>query len=162
MADETRTDEQQDIDYIAAIKELRDKSVPKEQYAQLKEENSRLIKSLINGETLEDIDKTSEPDIAELRKQLFDGNGELNNLEYVTKALELRNALIASGKPDPFLPVGHKVAIAAEDIEAADRVAKVLQECIDYADGDSAIFTNELQRVMKDTAPSPPPRKQTK
>lgn len=160
MADETiRTEEQQETDYIAAITELREKTVPKEQYAKLKEENSKLLKSLINGEAIEGIEDTSTPDVSELRTQLFGGEAELNNLEYVTKALELRNALIAEGKPDPFLPYGEKIAPTNEDIEAADRVAKVLQECVEYADGDSTIFTNELQRVMVDTSPKRPPSK---
>lgn len=158
MADETRTDDQQEIDYIAAIKELRDNSIPKEQYNKLKAENSQLLRSLINGEKIEGIDETEIPDVCELRKQLFSGEAELNNLEYVTKALELRDALIADGKPDPFLPYGEKIAPTNEDIEAANRVSKVLQECVDYADGDSTIFTNELQRVMIDTAPGRSPK----
>lgn len=53
---------------------------------------------------------------------------------------------MAEGKPDPFLPVGNQIAPTDDDIAAAERVAKVLQECVDYADGDSAVFTNELQR----------------
>ena len=88
-----------------------------------------------------------------MRKELFNGDAQLTNLEYVTKALELRDQLIAAGKPDPFLPYGEKIAPTNEDVEAANRVAKVLRECVDYADGDSSIFTNELQRVMIDTAP---------
>ena len=154
MPDETNPNEQQEIDYIAAITELRDKSVPKEQYAKLKEENSKLLKSLINGEAIESVEQLSRPDVTELRKQLFDGEAELTNLDYVAKALALRAELIEQGNIDPFLPYGEKIAPTNEDIEAADRVAKVLQECVDYANGDSIVFTNELQRVMIDTAPS--------
>lgn len=160
MADEpiTPNNEPQE-DYIAAITELKENSVPKEQYAQLKAENSKLLKALINGEAIEGIEQPLTPDIDELRKQLFGGEAELTNLEYVTKTLELRDALIAKGSPDPFLPVGHQIAPTADDIEAANRVATVLKECLDYADGDSNIFTNELQRVMKDAAPMRPPKK---
>lgn len=159
MAEEiTQPDEQQD-DYIAAIAELKEKSVPREQYAKLKEENAKLLRSLINGETIEGVDQSSIPDVAELRKQLFDGEAELTNLEYVTKALELRETLISQGERDPFLPYGEKIAPTKEDEEAAGRVARVLQECVDYAQGDSSIFTNELQRVMIDTAPKKPPKK---
>lgn len=155
MADEAKNQETEnpDVDYVAAIQELRDKSVPKEQYAKLKEENAKLLKSLINGETIEGAAAEEQTDVSEIRKQLFNGEAQMTNLEYVTKALELRDALIADGKPDPFLPYGEKIAPTNEDIEAANRVAKVLKECVDYADGDSLIFTNELQRVMVDTAP---------
>ena len=54
--------------------------------------------------------------------------------------------MIAEGKPDPFLPIGKQIMPTNEDIEAANRVAEVFQSCVDYAEGDSAVFTNELQR----------------
>lgn len=155
MADETKTPETEspEADYIAAIKELKETTVPRDQYAKLKEENKRLLQSVLNGEQLEGGAAASTPDVAELRKALFNGDGQMTNLEYVTKTLELRDQLISEGKPDPFLPVGHNIAPTNEDIEAAERVAKVLKDCVDYADGDSSIFTSELQRVMVDTAP---------
>ncbi|MCM1505299.1 MAG: hypothetical protein NC127_08900 [Muribaculum sp.] len=149
-----KTDELHDnSDYIAAIQELKEKSVSKEQYVKLKEENAQLLRSLINGDALEGVDTPMAPDINELRTQLFSGEVQMSNLEYVTKALELRDALIADGRPDPFLPYGEKIAPTDDDISAAQRVAKVLQECVEYADGDSSIFTNELQRRMIDTGP---------
>lgn len=145
-------------DYIAALQELKQNSVPKADYAKLQDENRRLLKSLINGETIEGQIEEA-PDIAQLRKDLFSGEGDLTNLQYVQKALELRTAIIESGGVDPFLPVGHRVTPDEEDIRAANRVAKILQECVDTADGDSAIFTSTLQRAMVDTSPKIPPKK---
>lgn len=151
MADETRTEEQeQEIDYVQALTELRDSTVPKEQYAKLKEENARLLKSLIDGETIEADAASSGPDVENLRSELFSGDAQLTNLEYVTKALELRDALIEQGKPDPFLPAGHQITPTAADIEAANRVAKVMKECVDAAEGDSTIFTSLLMRATVD------------
>ena len=69
-----------------------------------------------------------------------------NNLDYVKLALELRSSLIAEGKPDPFLPMGSQIAPTADDVEKAEKVAQVYQECIDYVDGDSKLFTQELMR----------------
>ena len=43
-------------------------------------------------------------------------------------------------------------AKSRSDYEAAERVATVVRECIEYAKGDSAVFTNELQRRTVDTA----------
>ena len=40
------------IDYIEAIKEIKENSVDKETYLKLKEENKKLLNSLVNGETL--------------------------------------------------------------------------------------------------------------
>jgi len=60
--------------------------------------------------------------------------------------LELRNTLIAKGERDPFLPYGSQIAPTPEDVEKAEKAAQIYQECIDYADGDSKLFTQELQR----------------
>lgn len=145
------------VDYIEALKEMKKNTVSKEAYEKLQGENKKLLQSLINGETIEGVEAPEAVDVSKLRKELFSTDANLSNLDYVTKALQLRDELIAQGKPDPFLPYGHQIAPTNEDIEAANRVAKVLQECIDYADGDSSIFTNELQRVMVDTAPRAKP-----
>lgn len=141
-------------DYIEALREMKEKTVPKEVYEQIKAENKKLLQSLINGETIEGSAVPTNPDVAELRKDLFSRDGSLTNLEYAEKALQLRDILINEGKPDPFLPYGHHISPTNEDIEAANRVAKVLKECIDYAEGDSDLFTSELQRSMVDV-PNP-------
>lgn len=146
------TPQDENVDYIQAIQELKSNSVPKEQYSKLKEKNAKLLKSLINGEQIESGAVPEKTDMAELRKTLYSG-AELPNLDYVKKTLELRDAIIDQGGRDPFLPWGEKISPTNDDIEAANRVAKVLKECVDYADGDSALFTNELQRVMIDTGP---------
>ena len=57
---------------------------------------------------------------------------------------------MSEGKPDPFLPVGSQILPDDADIAAANKVATVLQECVDYANGDSSVFTNELQRRLVD------------
>lgn len=151
--------EPQEPDYVAAITELRANTVPKDQYARLKEENAQLLRSLLNGETIEASEAPAEPDISQLRKELFSGEETLTNLEYVTKALELRSAIIERGEPDPFLPVGHQISPTPADIEAANRVARVMQECVDNADGDSALFTSLLMRETMEAQTPPRPRK---
>ena len=71
----------------------------------------------------------------------------------MANALKLRSALIAMGEPDPFLPCGEKTLPTDADVATAERVANVLQECVDIAEGDSQIFTNELMRRTVDTGP---------
>lgn len=136
------------IDYIEAIKEIKQNSVDREAYNKLREENKRLLNSLVNGESI-DVKKEEPVNIDELRDKLF--NKESTNLEYISNALKLREELMKQGKPDPFLPAGKNIIPTEEDIKTANRVAKVLQECVDYADGDSNVFTNELQRVTVDS-----------
>ena len=136
-------------DYIEQIKKLKESSVSKDDYNKLKADNKKLIDALANGTQIEDAvgSKISAVEnINELRKKLFGKGNNLNNLEYCKTAVELRDALIEKGERDPFLPFGHDVVATESDYESAERVANVMKECIDYADGDSDIFTNELQR----------------
>ena len=160
MVDETNNSvsqqenvEQDTNNYIEALKEMKANSVNKAAYDKLKEENKQLLDALINGgQVTQELQK--EPvDIDSLRKRLFSVETELSNLDYMKTALELREALLDQGSPDPFLPYGQNIAPTDEDIRTADRVAEAIKSCIDYADGDSEIFTNELQRIMVDTSP---------
>lgn len=133
------------LDYIDTIKKLKETTVSRDQYDKLVNENKKLLDSVLNGS---DDGRTTptvkERSADEIRHELSkDG---LSNLDFVKDSLELRNKLIQEGKPDPFLPTGSKIVPTNEDIEAANRVAQVFQECIDYAQGDSDIFTNELMR----------------
>ena len=139
--------------YLAGIKELKEKSVDRSEYDKLRAENKKLIDAVVNGQPGQEepvVSKHSKEQIDELRNELFNSPKELNNLEYITKAMELREALIENGEPDPFLPVGKQISPTRDDIEGAEKVAQVYRECIDYAEGDSEVFTNELMRRTRD------------
>lgn len=135
-------------DYLAAIKELKQNSVDRSEYEKLKAENRKLLDSIVNGQTVEVESGPEYREVGAIRDELF--NHEHNNLEYIKLALELRNTLIAKGEVDPFLPVGKQISPTREDVEMAEKVAQVYQECVDYADGDSALFTQELMRRTRD------------
>ena len=137
-------------DYIDAIKDLKKNSVSKKEYEALKEENKKLLSAVINGDEYEG-SKEDEVDIKTLRKETFD-NPELTNLEYVTNVLKLRDKILSEGGEDPFVPQGNKVVATAADYERAERVATVLQEMVDTADGDPNVFLNEYQRRVRDTS----------
>lgn len=144
LTNETGVVEDSTQDYLAAIQELKQNSVNRSEYDKLKAENKKLINAVVNGQT---IDVNPEPKyrpLNEIRDELF--NHEHSNLDYVKLALEWRNTLIAKGMADPFLPRGSQVAPTADDAAKAEKVAQVYQECIDYADGDSKLFTQELMR----------------
>lgn len=136
-------------DYIDTIAEMKRNSVSRSDYEKLREENRNLLKSLVNGETIDQPVVKEPVDIDKLRQDLF--NKENNNLDFITKAMELREALIEKGEPDPFLPKGHNVQVTDADVKTAEKVAAAFQHCIDYADGDSGVFTNELMRITQDT-----------
>ena len=135
-------------DYLEAIKDLKQNSVDRQKYDELKAENKRLLNAVVNGQSVEVESGPKYREVAEIRDELF--NHEHNNLEYIKLALELRNTLIAKGETDPFLPVGKQISPTREDVEMAEKCAQVYQECIDYAEGDSALFTQELMRRTRD------------
>lgn len=139
-------------DYIAQIKNLKENSVSKDDYNKLKADNKKLIDALANGTQMDVVESkvSAVENINNLRKKLFSKGNDLTNLDYCKTAVELRDALIEKGERDPFLPFGHNVVATESDHETANRVASVMKECIDYADGDSDIFTNELQRRTVD------------
>lgn len=143
-----------EADYLTQIQELKNNTVSKESYDAMLEENRKLLNSLVNGQQVStEAAKDDKPDIGALRKKLFTEDAQLSNLDYCKTALELRDALIEEGQPDPFLPFGKNAAVTDDDIKASNEVAMALRHCIDYADGDSHVFTNELQRILVDSVP---------
>lgn len=149
----TGTVEDNTQDYLAAIKELKQNSVDRSEYDKLRAENKKLIDAVVNGQPSQEeqvVVKHSKEQIDDLRNELFNSPKELNNLEYITKAMELREALMENGEPDPFLPVGKQISPTRDDLEGAEKVAQVYKECIEYAEGDSEVFTNELMRRTRD------------
>ena len=149
----TGTVEDNTQDYLAAIKELKENSVNRSEYDKLRAENKRLIDAVENGQPGQEeqvVVKHSKEQIDDLRNDLFNSPRELNNLEFITKTMELREALMENGEPDPFLPVGKQISPTRDDIEGAEKVAQVYKECIEYAEGDSEVFTNELMRRTRD------------
>ena len=142
-----------ETDYIAEIQKLKANTVSLDDYNRLKNDNKKLITALASGEGVATAAPEPEKNINELRNKLLKNGSSLNNLEYVKTAVNLRDALIAQGQRDPFLPYGEGVLPTAEDVECANRVASVFKECIDYADGDPDIFTSELQRRTVDAGP---------
>ena len=135
-------------DYLTAIKELKQNSVDRSKYDELRAENKRLLEAVVNGQTIQEEDVKPQVDIQELRHKIF-SNDEQSNLEYITNVLELRKALIESGKEDPFVPQGSIYNPTQADYEKANRVAMVLQEMVDTADGNPEVFRQEYQRRVK-------------
>ena len=149
----TGTVEDNTQDYIKAIKDLKQNSVDRSEYEKLRAENKKLIDAVVNaqpGQEEQVVVRHSKEQIDDLRNDLFNSPRELNNLEFITKTMELREALMENGEPDPFLPVGKQISPTRDDIEGAEKVAQVYKECIEYAEGDSEVFTNELMRRTRD------------
>ena len=135
-------------EYINRINDLKERTVSREEYERIKNDNRELAKALINGTgaNIPGITKPEEkPDLDDLRKKLFTKKSK-NDLEYFTNLLALRDGVMADGQPDPFLPINREFRATAQDEADAERIATQIKEAIEYADGDPAVFSNDLRR----------------
>ena len=144
----------EDIDYIETIQKLKESTVSRAEYEKLKGENKKLLNAVLEGGEAAAAVTQPKRSADEIRKELFgEEAADLTNLQFAQKALELREAVMSEGGIDPFVPQGHKILADDSDFAAANKVAEALQSCIDYADGNNAIFTNELMRITADLSP---------
>ena len=152
--------EETDVVALAkALKEARENSVPKADYDRIVKEKEDLVSQVINGGDGAGNGQQKVPpeevDIEALREKLYGPkSSELSNLEYWKYTLELRDAVIKRDGIDPFLPHGANIKPNDNDVDRAKAVAKVVQECIDEADGDSGVFTALLQSKTNNDSPS--------
>lgn len=147
--------ENENLNYIETIKQLKQTTVPRTELEKLQAENQKLLSTLLEGGELEAAATTPQKRSSdEIRKELFSDNAEnMSNLELAQKAIELREAILDEGGIDPFVPQGHKILAEDSDFAAAEKVAEALKSCIEYANGDSEVFTNELMRITADISP---------
>ena len=144
--DQTSSQNPLEEDYVEQIKKLKATTVSKEVFEKLTAENKKLLEALVDGKEIEAGNTAEALTKADYVKVL--NNPDVSNLEYCKAALGVRNLVLAEKGIDVFMPNG--ASATAEDQEKAQAVADAIQECIDYADGDSALFTQELQRKTVD------------
>ena len=135
--------------YLEVIKKMKENMVLKSDYDAAIAENKKLAEQLITSPNPQEQPK-EKVDIKKLQDQ-FSASTQMTNLEFVSSALKLRNALIEDGKPDPFLPVGRRISPTEDDIRKANKVADAFEYCVDAAQGDPAIFNMELMRITRDS-----------
>lgn len=148
-------------DYIAAIQQLKATTVSKDDYDALVAERKQLLDSIVNGTASTQESEPNTPDYETIKKEcrtkLFSEGSELSNLEYCKTALELRDAVLQTEGIDIFVGSGHQLTPSQDDYDKAQRVADIMQECIDEAGGNSAIFTAQLQTRTNDAMKLPTP-----
>lgn len=137
-------------DYISALNEMKQNTVSKEAYDKLRADNKKLLDTIVSGQSLEQTEVKEEVDVDALRQELFGkSRRDLTNLEFVDKALQLRKELMERGEQDPFvMKAGPRSSPEPDDFKKAERVASVLQECVDIANGNADVFNNEFQRRL--------------
>ena len=149
-------------EYAVAIKNLKANTVSKKEFEKLLEEKKTLVKALAGeGPVPDEVaqKETKKPDIKELRKKFLNaGENQLSNAETVQTALELRQALLDAGEPDPFLPQGIKRSANPQEIQKAQEVADGLQAMLDNATDeegyiDPDLFNAQLRKNIAEDSP---------
>lgn len=144
---------QEEVNAIDIIAEMRANTVSKDKYNKLVEDNQKLMKALANGETIQ-VEAPNTPNIDELRNEFFKFETK-NDLQIAQDILNLRNGLLEAGQADPFLPNGRKANITTEDIADAQRVADLLQYAVDASNGDNKIFLAQFEsKILDSTIPN--------
>lgn len=135
--------------YLDEIKKLKETSVSRAEYNKIVEDNRNLLQAIVDGKTVATEEPVEEKQsLDDLRREIF--TGELNNLEYVSKALELRDRVLEETGNDIFVGKGHNLTPSMDAYASAERTANTFREAIEYANGDSELFTQELMRRTAD------------
>lgn len=135
-------------EYAAAIKNLKESTVSKDEYEKLKADKAVLVKALAGeGPVPAEIaqQQAQQADVKDLRKKFLNaGEENLTNAEYIKTALQLRQAIIDEGGLDPFLPSGAKANPTPTDIAGANKAAEAFQSWLDAATDESGKVDEEL------------------
>jgi hypothetical protein len=135
--------------YIEALNQLKANSVDKADYDKLKAENKKLLDSIVNGTEVA-LPASEKESIDDLRKKLANSSEDgISSLEYADTALKLRERLLEEGQEDPFVAHGSQYSPTQLDYDRANRVAAILQDCVDNAEGDDATFLAELKKRLR-------------
>ena len=154
------TEQEENVDYIEAIQELKRNTVPKDQYNRVKEENKKLLNAVLNGQEVQGTPKTEsvenlQQELKDLKKDLSQAQEEgMSNLEYVSKSLKYRNTAIKLGLQDPFVP-NSPLGPDDNDFKTAQKVADRLQEIVDQSNGNPLVFRNLFDELVRDDSKMP-------
>ena len=147
-------------EYAEYVKHMRETTVSKEEYDKVVEDKKTLAKALAEGGDVPEVEKQeNKPSLEELRKKFLKaGENNLTNVEFVQTALELREASMEAGEPDPFLPRGLKRKPDNSDYQGAERVATFLKDCVEQSkdeDGkpDPDMFNALLKKGIANDSP---------
>lgn len=138
---------------VEQVKDLKENSVSKEEYAKLEETNKELMAALIDGKQVSTNQPEAEKvDIFGLVKEMREMDNTSLDIDYCKKALEYRNAVIEQygEENDPFCPTQARFTPTSEDKEKAQNVADVMQQCIEEANGNNAVFIALMQERTRD------------
>lgn len=163
--DTNNENNEQEQDYLEAIQNLKDNTVSKEQYEKLRAENKKLLNAVLNDQKADNKEEPVETveqlqnDLRKIKSELANAQEKgMSNLEFTSKALKYREKAMKLGLQDPFVP-NTPTGPEENDFRSAERVAEVLQKCVDEAKGNPATFRNLFEQAVRDDSKIPIKRK---
>lgn len=155
--DNNQEPEQSPADIIA---EMRANSVSREKYDKLQNEYNKVLKAYANGEEI--VRETAPKTPEEINKQrlTFLTENNAGPVKFWTDFLEVREYDIKHNGRDPMKGFGKMYIPNEEEDVWMDRVADVVSQCLEDADGDDMTFTNLFNRRINEVgAITNPPKK---
>lgn len=144
-----------EIEQARTLAELKNKvTVLENENKNLQEAKSKYYDQILNGGSADPIVEQKHRPIKEIRDDMIKGfENDITNLDYCKLAVELDDAIREDandrGKVDSaFLPKGKDVQITVDEYNTADKMNKVLKECIEEADGNPDKFNMALEAHM--------------
>lgn len=136
--------------YLDAINDLKSKSVSKDKYDKLVEENRNLLQSIVNGQSAASAEEPTEelPSKEELVKAMT--SGTLSADDYVKAALTFRDIIFKETGKDVFVASGHYIQPSNDAQASAERTADVFAQCLESSSGNSTEFVQKLQNRTND------------
>lgn len=106
--------------------------------------------TIINGQ-VPNSEAPKERTAKEIREEMakIKEKDALTNLEYVTKSLELDEAVRRETGASSYLPKGNGITPTTDERDVADRFAKFMTEAVAEANGDNEVFNNIIERHVK-------------
>lgn len=155
MADEmnnTPPVEGMEQDYLEQIQQLKNSTVSREAYDKMRDENKKLLETIINGGQMEAPAENTNIDYNKLlHETIFEKKSD--NLGYVEAFVTAYEAAAKEGIKYA-MPFGPKAEYGEMDEETCDFTAKKLREIIDKANGSEKAFNFLLDQEMVDNMPA--------
>lgn len=142
--------------YLDQIKNLKASTVSREEYDKVRNENKTLLETIVNGQSGFERSSTEDapegPTLQELINSTYGKDSDkLNDLEYTTNVLEIRDRLLERDGVDHFIPSGKKYSPDYNDQFVAQKVYEGLRHCVDVAEGNNEVFIQEVTRITADS-----------
>lgn len=133
--------------YIDAIKEMKATTVARDKYEQLQAENSKLLKSLINGESIE------MPGVGKQGKTREELDSSLTKnqtlMDSIQCMVDLHDKIVEEDGIDPFNAQGQFAATTPESEARNSAVLEGLKSMLEEADGDPVYFASLYERNVR-------------